>query len=322
MAETLGDVRSGGPDGDTLQGSADIDLLSGAAGADVLLGIGAGDALVGGDGADSLRGQDGDDLLFIDRADIQIDGGAGIDTAILAPATAPYNFDVNNLAGIEAIQDADGSDTTITLDARTLASLDDDSFIVSLGDGTDEVRIINFGTDSVSVNGDQVVFDGKVVLTFEGVESLMLTGGADGSTSVVSQSVTSGGANSTTVRTFSNGEGSATTTTSTSITSDQIAPAPATNEEPSAAERAADLVYPADGSPVTDLADIADALVQVLIDYADEADSRREDDAVAQASSSGSLFSNNGLLDDGDLFGLLSRDIVSRLSDADLTSTA
>lgn len=322
MAETLGEVRAGGPGDDVLRGSADMDMLSGAAGADTLLGLDFGDALSGGDGADHLRSQDGDDLLFVDRSDTLVDGGNGIDTVILAPTTFPYEFTAATLKGIEAIQDADGADSTITLDARSLASLDDDSFLVSLGDGFDEVRIVNFGTDSVSVTGDQVVFDGKAVLRFEGVESLMLTGGADGSTSIVSQSVTSGGANSTTLRTFSGDGGTATTTTSTTITSDGVPLAQATDDQPTAAERAADLVYPDGTSPITNLGEVADSLLQVLTDYAAEADARRQEDAVAQASSTGSLFSNHSLIDDGDLFGLLSREILSRIGDADLTATA
>lgn len=309
MAQTRGELLTGAAGSQTLRGGSAMDVLSGADGADLLLGLDGSDGLDGGAGADRLRGGDGDDLLFMDRADVLVDGGDGIDTAILAPGDLPYVLEAGTVRGVEGVQDTPGADTTLILDAASLRGLDDDVMLFSLGDGIDEVRIVEFGSDPVSVDGDQVVFDGRVVLRFEGVESLTLSGGADGSSSVVSQTLTPDSASSTTLRTFSSGGGTTTTTTATNIATDTALPA---DEAPlTAAQQAAERWVSDQG--------LGESLFAILADYAEEAEARRSEDALgANAPPGNSLFANQELLDADEIFGLLSRDILAGLDQPEL----
>lgn len=84
---------------DTLIGDAAANVLDGQDGDDGLWGGGGNDQLIGGKGNDALHGEDGDDLLAPDRIDgvqyraagtDRVDGGAGLDTMVLADACADY----------------------------------------------------------------------------------------------------------------------------------------------------------------------------------------------------------------------------------------
>jgi hypothetical protein len=83
----------GGGGGDLLTGGPGSDALYGDSGNDRLLGGTGGDTLRGGAGRDRLTGQQGRDLLFggsgadwihaLDRARDRVDGGPGVDTAVV-----------------------------------------------------------------------------------------------------------------------------------------------------------------------------------------------------------------------------------------------
>ena len=84
----------GGDGNDMLNGDDDHDLLVGGDGDDALVGGEGLDTLWGGEGADDLDGGPGDDLLYADREDTRISGGAGdtdgMDTVSLAGQTKGF----------------------------------------------------------------------------------------------------------------------------------------------------------------------------------------------------------------------------------------
>lgn len=335
MAQGQGDVLTGDDAANTIRGTSGKDVISARGGDDVVIAGGAGDAVSGGAGADTLQEGAGDGILVADRADVVLDGGDGIDTVILTPGTTPYTFSATNMKGVEAIQDALGADTTVVFDARILASANDDSFLFALGDGVDEVRINNAANAPVTVRGNEVIYDGEVVLRFQGVENLTLTGGDGDSASVVTQSLEPGRASSTTVHSVSGDGGNATTVTS--VTTDAVADA-ATNPAETEAATAEAVAGTGSAAAViarslfggetvtTNLAPLAQRLSDLLETHAAAADTQRAEDTSGGGTVMvGSLFSDN--LFSGDLFGptglfgLLSDDTVAR-SDADLTATA
>lgn len=324
MPQEQGDVLRGDGGTNTIRGTDGKDVVSAMGGNDVVLGLGSGDALAGGAGADILRDGAGDGLLVIDRADSLVDGGEGIDTAILEPGSAPYTFSPTVMRNIEAIQDAPGANTTIVFDARILASADDDSFLFALGDGVDEVRITNDTATPVIVEGGAVVYNGEVVLRFEGVESLVLSGGNGSSSSVVTQSLSPDSASSTTVRSVSS-DGSNTTTV-TSVTTGTVdaadqgaATAPPTEVAGpnSAAAILAEALF-SDSAAETDLGPLAEALSQWLETHAEAAEALRQETASASTGAiAGNLFADD-LFGPTGLFGLLSDDALRAPGDADL----
>lgn len=305
MAQVPGEILRGTTGDDTLRGTADMDIISGIAGDNLLAGRGGSDALASGTGADILRGGSGDDLLIVNPDDTIIDGGSGIDTVILSPSDTPYTFTPANLAGIEAIQDAPGQDTTLIFDARILENADDDSFMFALGDGFDEVRITNFG-DNVEVQGDEVVFEGNVILRFEGVESLVLVGGDGTSSSVVSQTLTSSGiGSSTTVRSVGGSSTTITSVTTSGLGEDaDPAEAPQAVAGPgSAAFLLAEALFGEDEPGTVDLTGLSEQVFGWLEQHAEAADELREQDALAVAEAEAQDIAD--LFSDG-LFGLLS----------------
>lgn len=336
MAQGQGDVLTGDDAANTIRGTSGKDVISAQGGDDVVIAGGAGDAVSGGAGADTLQEGAGDGILVADRADVVLDGGDGIDTVILTPGPTPYTFSATNMKGVEAIQDAPGADTTVVFDARILASANDDSFLFALGDGMDEVRINNAANAPVTVRGNEVIYDGEVVLRFQGVENLTLTGGDGDSSSVVTQSLEPGRASSTTVHSVSGDGGNATTVTS--VTTDAVADAAINPAETGAATAAEAVAGTGSAAAViaqslfggeavtTNLAPLAPRLSDLLEIHAVAADTQRAEDTSGGGTVMvGSLFSDN--LFSGDLFGptglfgLLSDDTVAR-SDADLTATA
>ena len=107
VAGDLGDELNGGNGDDLLIGGAGPDVINGSSGHDEIMG-GAGndrlsagdgnDAVVGGPGADELIGGNNDDFLDADdgEADIQINGGAGVDTAHYDAGIDPAPIAVEN----------------------------------------------------------------------------------------------------------------------------------------------------------------------------------------------------------------------------------
>lgn len=315
MAQQQGEVLQGDGAANTIRGTAGKDVIAGLGGDDVAIGLGAGDALSGGPGADTLREGAGNGLLFVDRADPLVDGGAGIDTVILAPGTTPYTFTPAQFSNVEAIQDAPGADTTIVFDAAILATADDDTFTFALGDGTDEVRITNSTGIPVDVRGDGVVFDGTVELRFEGVENLLMTGGDGSNSSVVSQSLSPDTASSTTVRSFSSGGENTTTVTSVTTGNPETAitdSSPTVAGPGSAAALAAEALF-ATGEQAADgdITVLAERLFQWLEIHDQAARALQQDNAATLAETqTGSLLSGD-LFGPTGLFGLLSSDLLT-----------
>lgn len=317
MPQVQGDVLTGDDDANTIRGTGGKDVISARDGDDDVTARDSGDAISGGDGADTLLEGDGDGLVVADRGDALLDGGDGIDTVILAPGTTPYTFSTANMRGVEAIQDAPGTDTTIVFDARILASANDDSFLFALGDGIDEVRIENATGTRVTVQDGDVVSNGEVVLRFEGVENLVLSGGDGESSSVVTQSLSPGQASATTVHSVSGDDGS-TTTTVTSVTNGTAgvtADNPAASEESptavagpgSPAASIADALFGGTASS-TDLGALAQQLFDLLEVHAEAADFLRAE--TASSADTGSvedpfdlLLDNAAAGSDADLLG-------------------
>ena len=332
MPQQQGDVLTGDNAADTLRGTAGKDVISALGGDDVVIAGGSGDAVSGGAGADVLMEGAGDGLLVADRADVVLDGGGGIDTVILAPGTTPYTFSTTNMRGIEAIQDAPGADTTIVFDARILASANDDSFLFALGDGTDEVRINNAANAPVTVRGAEVIYDGEVVLRFEGVENLTLTGGDGDSSSVVTQSLSPGRASSTTVRSVSGDNGNTTTVTSVTTETEPAAHTATPATQPgqatadavaggnSAAATLAQLLFGGE-TDTTDLTPLAARLSALLEVHAEAAAAQRAENMSAGGTTTGGDLFSDSLFGPSGLFGLLSNNIAAR-SEADLAAIA
>jgi trimeric autotransporter adhesin len=107
MGGDLGDELNGGNGDDMIVGGAGADVMNGSSGHDEMIGNGGGDRLSGGDGndvlvggagADELIGGNGDDFLDADdgEADIQIHGGANVDTAYYDGGVDPAPIAVEN----------------------------------------------------------------------------------------------------------------------------------------------------------------------------------------------------------------------------------
>ncbi len=291
-----------------IKGNTRSNILQGGETADVLSGDDGGDALAGGSGADVLHGGGGDDLLFVDQADTLIDGGEGIDTVVVTPSASPYTIDAKVMTGVEALQDAPGADTSVTLDAGSFADLSPgsgDHFLFALGDGDDSIRITNASSPPTTVENDRVVFENGLELRFEGVENLVISGTEGETSNVVVQSSETG--NSATVSGVSTGNGVAVVGSTTVIEQDNT-----TTEDspdaPTAAATAAETVFPLGSSldAPADLTDVADTLTSVLEDYHQEANAVRAEALQPTVTSAGETLLTSGVFDTLDLLGLLS----------------
>lgn len=162
---------------DILNGTTFFDVISGLAGDDILRGGEEDDALSGGAGIDQMAGGPGDDLLFTDGSEF-LEGGEGIDVAILADNFAieeVFTFTPGNFVGMEGIQDVPDANSAITIDANILRTVNGDRFLVSMGDGQDELRVINDGSQAFEVTaGGQIVVGDRVTVGLEGVETIVI----------------------------------------------------------------------------------------------------------------------------------------------------
>src|SRR4051812_37661487 len=77
------DVLIGSNEDERVEGWLGDDTLSGGGGSDHLFGGEGNDFLEGGLGADQLYGDEGSDVLSADADDLVVDGGAGVDRAVL-----------------------------------------------------------------------------------------------------------------------------------------------------------------------------------------------------------------------------------------------
>lgn len=172
MATLLGTTGN-----DVLNGTTDIDVISGLAGDDILRGDAGRDALSGGEGIDQMAGGAGDDLLLTDGSEF-LWGDGGIDVAILTESAATdevFTFTPGNFVGIEGIQDVPGFGTTITVDANVLNSIEGDRFLVAMGDGEDQLRVIHDGTQALEITeAGEIVIGGRVIVGLEGIEGIVV----------------------------------------------------------------------------------------------------------------------------------------------------
>ncbi len=155
-------------------GSAGSDSIVGSDGSDLLKGNAGNDTLDGRLGADRLFAGRGDDVLIDDRADVRIDGGAGIDTLIFNGTLDLSN--VGNLSGLEIIDMTGGGGDTLQLDLA-------DIFTLASDNGLDE--LLSDGRLKLIVNGDE---DDKVSLS--GVGDLLA--GNDLSSGLDAEGITQG----------------------------------------------------------------------------------------------------------------------------------
>jgi len=154
------DVVFGAEGDDDLDGGAGNDWLFGGEGDDDLDGGAGGDFLFGGEGADTIAGGTGDDLISGDEGDDTLTGGTGADTFLYAPAHGndtitdfavnedtidlrPFGnitgFDDLSIADVDdgnggtnaviTLTDADGNETTLTLEGVAKSALDGDDFV-------------------------------------------------------------------------------------------------------------------------------------------------------------------------------------------------
>ncbi|WP_434618200.1 calcium-binding protein [Azospirillum sp. B2RO_4] len=149
----------------------------------LIVGGAGNDTLIGGGGFDTLVGGDGDDLFYIDDTTETIEGGAGVDTAIVR-----YDFGVQlDLAasGIEQVYGGSGNDTLVGTGSTVGLVIDggagndsliggdgDDVFYIDAGDRVEG----GAGFDTVHVTGGQdLTFD----FGYTGIERFYSGGGND-----------------------------------------------------------------------------------------------------------------------------------------------
>ncbi|MFO1412642.1 MAG: calcium-binding protein [Burkholderiales bacterium] len=86
------DTLEGGDGSDDLLGEAGNDVLDGGGGSDLLFDDSGNNVLRGGDGMDRMQTMGGNDLLDGGAGDDVLDGGAGVDTYVLATGTGTDTF--------------------------------------------------------------------------------------------------------------------------------------------------------------------------------------------------------------------------------------
>jgi len=143
------------------------DTLYGNAGNDAVHGQAGDDTLYGGTGADSLYGGEGDDEIHFDADDLAsgaIDGGEGVDTAILT-GNDDIDFDLG-AHNVEKVVSGSGKDrliTTKSIGVEMVAGAGDD---VLVGGGGDDTLRGGSGNDAMNAGaGNDVIYaDGEDLL--------------------------------------------------------------------------------------------------------------------------------------------------------------
>jgi Ca2+-binding RTX toxin-like protein len=159
-------VINGTSDDDLLEGTSSADVIRGFAGNDRLFGFGNNDQMYGGLGNDQLDGgagsgpnrlygEDGDDILRDAGRGSLIDGGAGIDRAIVDRSAATSNLSLAFATGRAATL----SDGTILQNIETLDLV--------TGGGRDRVTLGALGPGSYSWDGGQEA--DSITLDFSGL---------------------------------------------------------------------------------------------------------------------------------------------------------
>jgi len=128
-----------------MQGLAGDDTLAGAGGRDVLAGGDGNDELDGQAGSDQLRAGAGNDFLYWDALDLQVDGGAGLDTLVVKSG----NLDVTAIPAGRIIDMERFSMVGSSIQTLTLAKSD----VLELSTSTDTIRVLGGSSDRVNIVG-------------------------------------------------------------------------------------------------------------------------------------------------------------------------
>jgi serralysin len=143
----------GGGGADRITMGASTGYAYGGEGDDILIGGDAIDVLIGGEGADTLLGGAGNDVLWIDGRDT-IDGGAGIDWAIIFSSTGD-TIVVRDAMNVEVVAGNSGNDV---IDARATTRGHH-----LHGNAGDDVIYTGSGNDNLysGAGADTFVFSGR-----------------------------------------------------------------------------------------------------------------------------------------------------------------
>jgi hypothetical protein len=167
-------VLTGNAQNNTINGSQVSDIISALGGDDRISARGGDDFIAGGPGFDRLSGGPGNDIFFLDPEDRPVDGGTGIDVAILAAGGNTFTYGATDLRSIEGFQDAPGAtETDLTVNANAFDAANGNTFRFAMGDGNDRVTLVNDGDLSL-VNGQ--LFHNDLRIQFEGAESVTVVG--------------------------------------------------------------------------------------------------------------------------------------------------
>ena len=154
------DELLGGDGNDNLRGEDGDDTLVGGAGNDTLRGGDDDDELLGEDGNDNLRGDNGDDLLSGGADNDTLRGGNGDDDLFGGDGNDNLrgdrgDDDLSGGAGNDVIRGGNGNDRIEggEDDDMLYGGRDADMFVFSAGSGDDTVRDFNPGTDTIALNG-------------------------------------------------------------------------------------------------------------------------------------------------------------------------
>ena len=140
--------------GVSIYGTSEDDALEGTAAGETLSGRAGDDVLDAGSGADVQLGGDGNDQIMFDAMDTLIDGGRGVDTAVISG-----NVDlsgVENLNNFEILDMSDnGTADTLELNLADLVDIvGDNSLNAYEEDSENKVLVINGDAeDAVLLNG-------------------------------------------------------------------------------------------------------------------------------------------------------------------------
>lgn len=186
--------------GDILDGSSSAEILRlfGLGGNDIIRGGSNNDSIYGQEGADELYGGDGNDWLFFDALDTVVNGGSGIDNALVLDTTGTgvtLNMTTGSIEAVYASNHADtitaaGSSVGVFMngfngnDILIGGNADDTIY----GGGNDDTITGNGGNDQIFGNSgfDTAIYSGNlanysVVNQGGGVWTVQhLAGGADG----------------------------------------------------------------------------------------------------------------------------------------------
>jgi hypothetical protein len=169
------------PSADSVTGDGGNNALGGGSGVNTIVGGVGDDILTGGAGADTIDAGAGDDAIVFDAADntvgdtvtVNVDGGVGFDTLLVADTSGGLNF--SNVENVEKIDlnANEAQEVTLSLDdVLDMTTTTDPIHVLEITGGTDDVVTLT-GVDS----GDWA-FSGGGLFT-NGVDQVMIVNSTD-----------------------------------------------------------------------------------------------------------------------------------------------